>query len=272
MKLVFSETHSDYSRYLYPYVIWAFPEPGERPLDFFRRGFLPASPELDRYYLCRNLRLPLTGWRPSSENRRVLRKGEGIVAELIPRAAFDYSPARRQAWKVYADRRFGDDVMSFSRLDRLMSSPVISHLLLYRNQATGHELGTALLFLAEPDVAYYYYAFYDLAHFERNLGLFMMTWAAGFFAARGVAHLHLGTCYSRRALYKTQFKGIQFCNGFRWSEDLEELKYLIERDVDGVGKHLLDMPAYVERFLGNAPVAAGLASQWRLNPAPPPAG
>jgi arginyl-tRNA--protein-N-Asp/Glu arginylyltransferase len=271
MKLVFSEARSDYSQYLYPYVVWAFPEAGERPVDFFRRGFLPASPDLDRYYLCRNLRLPLAGWQPSSENRRVLRKGEDLVAELIPRAAFEYSPTRREAWKVYADRRFGEDVMSFQRLDRLMSSPVISHLLLYRKQATGQELGTALLFLAEPDVAYYYYAFYDLAHFARNLGLFMMTWAVGFFAARGVAHLHLGTCYSRRALYKTQFQGVQFCNGSRWSEDLEELKYLIERDVDGVGKHLLDVPAYVERFLGNDPAAAGLTSHWRLDPAPPPA-
>ena len=108
MKLVFSETRSDYSRYLYPYVIWALPEPGEGPVDFFRRGFLPASPRMDRYYLCRNLRLPLARWRPSSENRRILRKGAGTAVELVPRAAFDYSAARREAWKAYADVRFGD--------------------------------------------------------------------------------------------------------------------------------------------------------------------
>lgn len=264
MKLVFSETRSDYGQYLYPYVIWASPEAGERPTDFFRLGFLPASPQMDRYYLCRNLRLPLTGWRPSAENRRILRKGDGIVAELVPRAAFDYSPARRESWKAFADQRFGDNVMSFARLDALMAAPVISHLLHFRERDTGAELGTALLFLAEPDLAYYYYAFYDLDRLNRNLGMFMMTEAVRLFAERGVAHLHLGTCYSTRALYKTQFAGIEFFNGVRWSGDLEELKFLIHRDTTGLGKHLLDVPGYLDQFWGGTFEAVGAASQFRL--------
>ena len=54
-------------------------------------------------------------------------------------------------------------------------------------------------------LAFYYYAFYDLNYFQRNLGMFMMTSAVGLFAARGIRHLYLGSCYSRNALYKTQF-------------------------------------------------------------------
>ena len=269
MKLVFSETCSDYSRYIYPYVIWALPEAGERPADFFRRGFLPASPQLDRYYLCRNLRVPLANYQPSSENRRILRKGAGIVAELIPRAAFDYTDARRQAWKAYADQRFGEEVMSFARLDSLMSSPVISHLLLFTDTVSGREVGTALLFLEEPAVAYYYYAFYDLAHFSRNLGMYMMTHAAGFFAERGVEYLHLGTCYSTRALYKTQFAGLEFCNGFRWSSNLAELKFLVLRDTQLPGKHLLEMPEYRDAFHAGSFAKMAAASEFRLAPPTP---
>jgi hypothetical protein len=264
MKLVFSETRSDYRRYLYPYVIWALPEAGERPVEFFRRGFLPASPQLDRYYLCRNLRLPLTGWRPSSENRRILRKGAGLQADLIPRGDFAYTEERRIAWKRYADQRFGEEVMSFHRLDTLMASPVISHLLCFTETATGREVGTALLFLEEPELAYYYFAFYDLAHFSRNLGMHMMTRAAELFAARRTSHLHLGTCYSARALYKTQFKGVEFCNGTRWSTNLEELKYMIRRDAEGVGKHLFDVPEYLEAFSGGSLAAVAAASEFRL--------
>jgi hypothetical protein len=230
MKLVFSETRSDYSQYLYPYVVWALPEPGERPADFFQRGFLPASPRMDRYYLCRNLRLPLAGWQPDSENRRILRKGDGLDVELIPRAAFDYTRERRAAWHAYAGQRFGAEVMSFDRLDTLMSSPVISHLLHFTDPSAGRELGTVLLFLEEPAMAYYYFAFSDLQAPRPNLGMYMMTRAAGFFADRGVAHLHLGTCYSQRALYKTQFAGVEFCNGHCWSKNLGELKYQIDRD------------------------------------------
>lgn len=266
MKLVFSETRSDYGRYFYPYVIWALPEPGERPADFFARGFLPGSPQLDRYYLCRNLRLPLAGWRPSSENRRILRKGTGWSVELVPRSAFDFTPARRTAWKAFADARFGADVMSFPRLDGLMAGPVISHLLHFTEPATGRELGTALLYVDEPDLAYYYYAFYDLTHRDRNLGMFMMTRAVQFFADRGVAHLHLGTCYSERARYKTRFDGIEFFNGFRWSTDLAELKFMIRRDVEGVGNHLLDVPAYRDSFWEGSYARLAAASHFRLPP------
>jgi arginyl-tRNA--protein-N-Asp/Glu arginylyltransferase len=248
MILLFSETRSDYAHYLYPYAIWAVPEPGETPADLFRHGFLPASPQLDRFYLCRNLRVVLPRFQPSSENRRILRKGEGIDVELIPRDRFDYSAARREAWRAYADQRFGEDVMHADRLDTLMRSPVISHLLRFTDRAAGREVGTALLFLEEPHVAYYYYAFYDLEYFQRNLGMFMMTSAVAWFARHGFAHLHLGTCYSDRALYKTQFAGIQFFNGGGWSENLEELKFLIRREQKPVPGHLFDQADFLELF------------------------
>ena len=78
MKLLSSEAKTDYAHYIYPYAVWAFPEPGETPADFFEHGFLPSSRNLDRFYLCRQVRVDLRKFRASSENRRILRKGEGI--------------------------------------------------------------------------------------------------------------------------------------------------------------------------------------------------
>ena len=72
MKLAFSESQPDYGHYIFPYAIWAFPEPGETPADFFDRGFLPSSRDLDRFYLCRQVRVNLRQYRTSSENRRIL--------------------------------------------------------------------------------------------------------------------------------------------------------------------------------------------------------
>jgi arginyl-tRNA--protein-N-Asp/Glu arginylyltransferase len=268
MILLFSETRSDYSQYLYPYVIWGVPEPGETPADLFRQGFLPASPQLDRWYLCRNLRVDLRQFEASSENRRILRKGEGISLELIPRTRFDYSGTRRAAWKAYADARFGPDVMSLERLDRLMGGAVISHLLQFTDRAEGREVGTVLMFLEEPAIAYYYYAFYDLEFFARSLGLFMMTSAVAEFARRGVAYFHHGTCYSRRALYKTQFAGLQFFNGFRWSGDLAELKFLLAREEQPVHGHLLEMPDYQETFYDASVANMAAAAHLRVRPGP----
>lgn len=269
MKLAFSELKSDYARYTYPYVVWAFPEAGETPADFFERGFLPASPDLSRFYLCRNIRVQLGQFELSSENRRILRKGAGILSEIVPRTEFDYTEARRHSWKTYADQRFGEDVMGFTRMDRLMNSPVISHLLVYREEATGKELGTALLYLEPDRVAYYYFAFYDLAAFQRSLGMFMMTSAVQHFANIGYGAIHLGTCYSERALYKTQFAGVQFCNGAGWSANLDELKFLIRREQAPVDKHLFDTPEYLERFCVDGVAGVDGMASFKLRDAPP---
>ncbi len=248
MKLLFSEQNSDYENYQFPYAIWAVPEKGETPADIFNAGFLPSSRHLDRFYLCRHVRVNLRKFEPSSENRRILRKGNGITVELVPREKFNYTPERRQFFKTYADIKFGNDVMTYERLDSLFSTPIISHLLVFTDTATGKEVGVATLYVEDTELAYYYYAFYDLNYFSRNLGMFMMTAAAAEFAARSVKHLYLGTCYSENALYKTQFAGAEFFNGFRWSDDLNELKFIIRRDKKKLNEHLLETMEYRARF------------------------
>lgn len=243
MTLLFSEATPDTGHYTYPYVVWGFPERGESPADFLQAGFLPSSVNLDRFYLCRQLRLPLKAWKPSSENRRVLRKGERYSCTLVPRRDFDYSPGRRGSWLRYAAARFGPGVMPEERLDRLMGAPVVSHLLHFTDSANDTDVGTVLLYLEPPRVAFYYYAFYELDLAPLGVGMHLMTRAAMQFADAGYAHLHLGTCYHRRALYKTQFSGIEFFNGFRWSSNLAELRHLI--DTPGDGRHRLETPAFV---------------------------
>lgn len=248
MKLLFSEQNSDYDHYQFPYAIWAVPEPGEAPADIFNAGFLPSSRYLDRFYLCRQVRVNLTRFKPSSENRRILRKGEGIGLKLVPRSEYDYTPERRQFFKTYADIKFGKDIMTFERLDGLFSAPIISHILVFTDLKTTAEVGAATVYLEGKELAFYYYAFYDLNYYARNLGMFMMTSAAAHFAEQGVKHLYLGTCYSQNALYKTQFAGSQFFNGFRWSDNLDELKFIIRRDKKGLSQHLLETEEYRKEF------------------------
>jgi arginyl-tRNA--protein-N-Asp/Glu arginylyltransferase len=248
MKLLFSETNSNYENYQFPYAVWAVPEKGETPADIFDAGFLPSSRQLDRFYLCRQIRVDLGKFKPSSENRRIMRKGKGIGVELVARDKFDYTPQRREFFKTYADIKFGKDVMTFERLDALFAAPIISHLLVFTDTGTGKEVGVATLYVEGKALAFYYYAFYDLNYYARNLGMFMMTSATGHFADAGVKHLYLGTCYSETALYKTQFAGAELFNGFRWSNNLEELKFIIASDKKERSRHLLEMDEYREKF------------------------
>jgi len=250
VKLLFSEARPDYGHYIFPYAIWAFPEQGETPADLFGAGFLPSSRELDRFYLCRHLRVPLTESVMSSENRRVLRKGADIAVRLLPGDDFEFTPVRRAFCQRYSEAKFGAAAMSAERLESLFAAPVTSHVLHFSDKADGRDLGIATLYLEADRMAYYYYAFYDLAHANRSLGLFMMTEAVRLFAARGCRHLYLGTCYSEQALYKTQFAGIEFFNGVRWSADLQELKFLLHRQQDPeLTQHLLEDEEYRRTFL-----------------------
>jgi hypothetical protein len=75
-----------------------------------------------------------------------------------------------------------------------------------------------------------------------------MTSAVALFAERGFKHLYLGTCYSQTALYKTQFAGAEFFTGFRWSGDLDELKFIIRRDKKELYQHLLETEEYRDEF------------------------
>ena len=264
MKLLFSEQNSDYEHYQFPYAIWAVPEPGETPSDIFNAGFLPSSRDLDRFYLCRQVRVALAKFKPSSENRRILRKGAGIEVKLVPRDKYNYTPERREFFKTYADIKFGKDVMTFERLDALFGSPIISHLLVFTDAKTGVEIGVATLYLEGRELAYYYYAFYDLNYYARNLGMFMMTSAVALFAERGFRHFYLGTCYSQTALYKTQFAGAEFFNGFRWSGDLDELKFIIKRDKKDLTQHLLETGEYRDEFYSGSLEKITNASEFRV--------
>lgn len=139
----------------------------------------------------------------------------------------------------------GDD-----RLVSLINSPNTSPVLVCMD-ATGAGVGAVTLFLEPDALAYYYYVFYDLNHSGRKLGLFMMTTAAEWFAARGFRHLYPGSCYSQNALYRTQFAGIEFFNGFRWSDNLAELKCVLARGRGEIQEHLLESEAYRAAFCVN---------------------
>ncbi|MFQ5769895.1 MAG: hypothetical protein ACE5HX_05130, partial [bacterium] len=176
------------------------------------------------------------------------RKCEDIQFRLIARTQFDYTKEWREFCKTYADIKFGKDVMINSRLDSLFNSKIITHLLLFTDSETKKDVGIATLYLEDKSMAYYYYAFYDLNYYPRNLGMFMMTTAVDHFAKLQYDYIYLGTCYSRNALYKTQFSGAEFFNGFRWSNNLKELKFLIQRDQFAVTQHLVENEEFQERF------------------------
>lgn len=248
MKLFFSEYKSDYGNYIFPYVVCGIPEVGEVPSKIFNQGFLPSSRDMQRYYMCRHIRVRLANFRHSSENRRIIRKGENIEYRYVAKADFEYNNEWQQFCKSYADVKFGKDVMTYERLDSLFQSNVITHFLIFSDKETKKDVGIVTLYVEQGEIGYFYYSFYDLNYCNKNLGIFIMTSTINLFNTLGYKFLYLGSCYSKTALYKTQFLGVEFFNGINWSTNINELKFLIERDQGTVHRHLIENEEYLRLF------------------------
>jgi hypothetical protein len=265
MRLLFSESRPDYEGYVFPYAVWGFLEPGERPRDALAEGFLPSLPDLSRFYLCRQVRVGLRGFSPNSENRRILRKGEGIGSDLLEIGAFDATDARIDSCHRCATRRWSSPPAR-SRIERIFASPITSHVLVF-SDPDGAECGWVTLLIDGP-AAFYSNAFYRTDHPVRDLGLFLMTQTVRTLSQAGLEHLHLGTCYSRSALYKTAFPGVDFFDGTRWNKDLAALKYQLSRQDGDQPGHLLEDESFLGAFAPQGLQELSAASPFRTIPVP----
>jgi hypothetical protein len=81
-----------------------------------------------------------------------------------------------------------------------------------------------------------------------------------------VAYLYLGTCYSAQALYKTQFQGTEFFNGYRWSGNISELKHLLARQQGELREHLLEEEAYRAAYCDGSLEVVKAASGFSVRP------
>lgn len=245
MRLVFSEALPDYAHYVFPYAVWGFPQGNESPQDCLAMGFLPSLPDLSRFYLCRQLRVRLEHFSPSSENRRILRHGAHLAMQLQPRSDVSWTPQLGDFCHRYAARRWSSPP-SPERIERIFHSPLTTHVASFRDRE-GRLSGLVTL-LNDGASWFYSNAFFD-PDGPSGLGAFLMTETVRKLSEDGQEFLYLGTCYSRQALYKTAFRGIEFFDGNRWLDDLKALKHLLARQESPPADHLLEDPDFLREWL-----------------------
>jgi hypothetical protein len=238
----------------------ALPEPDDTPASMLASGFLPSLPDLSRWYLCRQVRVELPAFSPTSENRRILRKGAGLSCTLLERSAFGFDPPRLEFCHGCACRRWSRPPPR-ERIERIFASPLTSHVALFR-RPDGSDAGIVTL-LRDGGTWFYSNAFHD-PEAPPGTGAFLMTETVRMLARDGQGFLHLGTCYSRPSLYKVQFPGVRFFDGNRWCADVKALKHLISRQEGAPEGHLLEDPRFLEAWVPEGTTALAAASPLRL--------
>jgi arginine-tRNA-protein transferase len=257
MKFFFSEYKADYSKYHFPYQIYVIKEDSDELDKLYEMGLLPSRARLNLFYLARSLRIDLSKFEPTSENRRIQRKTEYLKMSIINLQQFKYDYTIGKLAKDFYDERFGKGTMSANRIKWLFTSGACSHVLVFKDSSKDKVIGYCIV-NSTRNIMHYAYPFYETEYFEKNAGMGMMLqalmWAKGSTGAVEPAmgavepakgaeptselkYVYLGTCYTQASLYKIQFKGVEYFNGFEWGNNVDKLKELVKNDIEG---HILE--------------------------------
>lgn len=177
----------------------------------------------------RSLRIRLSEFELSSENKRVLKHIEGlkVTTQALPLSFEDYDWEISKLAKYFYDTKFGSHTFTVNKARELLTNPFKSNynsLLTYSFDSK--KVGYAICF-ETGKILHYAYPFYDLTQFNNNYGMGMMLLAIQKAKDDRKTYIYLGSATKPADKYKLQFKGLEWSNGRIWSTDLEELKETI---------------------------------------------
>lgn len=248
MKIFFGEFVANYNKYHFPYQVWLLKEEGDLADSIYACGFLPLRYLKNVFYLSRSLRVYLDLFNLSSENKRILNKTTAIEADLTALPDFNYIPQVQKMCKDYAQRKIGESVFSSQGIKNIFTNGPYNYVFVFRNVSDQEEIGYAVCFISNQ-IVQYAHSFYKVDYIGQNLGARMILEAVNWAKKNQKKYIYLGTCYSKEALYKTEFKGIEFFNGFMWNSNLLELKKLVSGFDEE--EYLLKNKKYLEEFYEN---------------------
>lgn len=235
MKIFYSESLPDYKSYTFNYGIYCLKEDQTELPAIYDKGFLPytgnVSLEYDIFYLARSLRVDLSDFEDTSENRRIGRKMADLDIELGLHEKAEVL-ARDDRFKdfamAYCEARIGD-AMPKERLDYILSRSTGTHILSFTldNEPVGYVLSAL-----QDSILHYWFSFFDVKMMEvYPLGKWMMWKSIKLAKERGLKQVYLGTCYGTKSLYKVRdHRGLAYFDGYRWNKDMNLLKSLCKSD------------------------------------------
>lgn len=208
--------------------------------SLYNQGYLFGRQEKGKMYQTRSVRIDLSEYESSSENRRILRKTEEIEMSIAPLPYDHYHWSIGKMAKDFYDTKFGEGVFSANKAKELLTSDEsnFNQLLLFspyqgelervrRSIEDISPLGYCVA-LETNDILHYSYPFYDLEKSSKNMGMGMMVRAVEYAKESGKQYIYLGSAQRPGDTYKMQFKGLEWFDGEGWTRDLEELKDVLK--------------------------------------------
>ena len=198
--------------------------------DLYQHGFVATRVEKGIFNQTRSFRVNLEKYVPSSENRRVLRKMEGIELTVYNLPYRHYHWSIHKLAKEFYTTKFGPDTFSANKVKELLQEPDKSNfnrVFVYRDKATDKAVGYCIA-LVTKDLLHYSYPFYEQSETNPSLGLGMMTTAIEWAKQKGLKCAYLGSLQRPTDTYKLQFEGQEWFDGTTWQTSTDELKEILK--------------------------------------------
>lgn len=231
MKIVCGEFAHEYSSYAFGYTLHAISEPGEAVAPIYAAGFLPSSSDpavYNEFYMARSIRVPLSAFSPTSENRRILKKFDGqFDTDQLDRNALKHSEPFKNCFLSYFADRHGQSVMSRERLEGILDTDLPLQGIRYSRNGTPVAY---VLEVQEGDMTHYWFSCYDTSYAGSSLGMWLMLDAVRRAKDAGMDYLYLGTAYGEKGRYKMNITPLEYWNGTTWDTDMKRLKELVNKD------------------------------------------
>lgn len=249
MKIFASEFGHSYETYSFAYSLYCERESGDVLGDIYEKGFLPYSGSKglkDIFYMARGTRCDVRNWKPTSENRRVLKMFDGAFDKTI-RTVKDirHDELFFELCLSYFNLAHGS-VMPRERLELILDMNLVSSVIEYSKDG----IAQAYLLLVEDEtISHYWFSFYKHDYAKTSLGMWLALDHIRELANGSKHYFYFGTCYAEKALYKTNVEPLQFWNGKEWIMDTPLLKSLCRSDTERhIDNHADMFKANLESF------------------------
>jgi arginyl-tRNA--protein-N-Asp/Glu arginylyltransferase len=218
--------------------------------SLYDRGYVFTRKGKGVMHQTRSVRIDLSKFELSSENRRILKKifDIEITHENIPYR--DYSWPVAKLAKDFYSVKFGNTIMGAAKVKEILTDATKSNfnsLLVYDQKRTKkvfagqpmtERLGYAICYEntspLDASLLHYCYPFYELDKSPKDMGLGMIIRAIEYAKTTHKRYVYLGSLQRPSDVYKLQFSGIEWFDGDvgkngTWQTDIEAAKEILKK-------------------------------------------
>lgn len=177
----------------------------------------------------RSVRIDLSQFDLTSENRRILKKTDGLSVRTASLPYAEYHWSIGKMGKDFYEQKFGDGTFSANKLKELVTDKQKSHFNFLLAYAINEEIHGYAICYNNNELLHYCYPFYSLEKAPKDMGMGMMLRAIILAKEQGKKYVYLGSAQRPGDTYKLQFKGVEWFDGNTWQQDSDTLKQILNQ-------------------------------------------